>query len=320
MINQFIRSTSICTIILASACASGDGDDNGTDGTDTTSRAGALFFGSTDAATAANGLPFANTTSSIADLENETATVRLVRFVTDQETGDTRIEITSETFTIDDSDEGNFTATFGGETITFLDKIGERNGGIVTDLREAAEGDFAKAVSIFSSAEANMMATGENTEGFLITGFETDPDAIAALAPTGEVTYLGTLRGAGTLFEGEDLENAVIFSGVTTITADFGTGTVSGSTDLVVGLDGDLDVTLDFNGADITGNGFSTDLNVADCTAGLACTTDSQLAGVFYGPDANELGGLAAIDVTGTNDSGDTIRYVGGGAIIATPE
>ncbi|MEJ6402215.1 transferrin-binding protein-like solute binding protein [Yoonia sp. 2307UL14-13] len=317
MINRFIQTTSICAVIVTSACSSG-GD---SDGNHNSSRATALFFGTTDSSTSANGLDFATATSDIRDVEGQNATVRLVRFVTDQETGATTIQVSAETFQADDLDDENYTATFGGETITFSDGIGTRGDGATVDVRRGTAGDFAQAFSIFSSVDAGGLDAGENTEGFLITGFETNPDDIAALTPSGEIIYGGTLGGSGTLIRngGEELTNAVLLSGITTITADFANGTVSGNSDITVGIpDTVLNVDLAFEGADISGNGFSTDLTVADCTTGLTCTSDSQLAGVFYGPDAAELGGLAAIDVTGTDGDGDTIRYVGGGAIIAT--
>jgi len=111
----------ICTsaILTLAACSGGGSGSGGGDAAQS-----ALFFGSTDPTASASGLAFADENSELNDLDGQTTQVRMIRFINDNQTGETRFEITDETATFSDLPRDDFTISFGGETIIFTDSEG----------------------------------------------------------------------------------------------------------------------------------------------------------------------------------------------------
>ncbi len=300
-LSKYLLSASV--IAGLAACSSGGG------GNDAPQR-NALNFGTTDANASANGLDFADATSTVTDVNGQTVTVRMVRHVTDAQTGQAVLQITNETISIEDIDEQTLTATIGGETIAFVDGAGTRLDGSDINVDEYLAGDFSQINSLFGYPDE-----GEQTEGVFAIGFETNPEIIQALA--GQATYTGAIQGFGTEISnnGESFVEEAFFEGDVEIVADFGTQLISGSTSIVLQ---NSDTAFDFDIAEtaITGNGFGTDLTLVSCSDGFTCSSNSDIGGVFFGPNGQELSGIAGLDLSATDGDGNTLDYIGAGGFV----
>jgi len=110
------------------------------------------------------------------------------------------------------------------------------------------------------------------------------------------------------------------FVGSAEFVADFGSNTISGGASLSLDVDNDPttdpapfpDTNLTLAPTAITGNGFAGSLACADPSA---CTSDSQIAGAFYGNNAQELTGVTALDLT----DGDGTQFIANGGFVTTP-
>lgn len=279
------------------ACGGGGGDDQP-----------GLFFGSTDPAASRSGLDYADGTQNLTDLEGQTHTVRVVRVVTNKVTGVVEQIISNETLTLTPSGDGEeFTITLDGETLTFVDEVAERADGTFltqSDPSDSPSLNHAILYELFASPEDGG-PEDELTQANFVTGFETSPDA-AALT-TGTVFYEGEFDGGGNSgSQGNEFEGDFI------LVADFGTSTISGDVTLT-SFDtafGRSTVEFDLAQTAITGNGFAGDLTLTSCSIGT-CTSDAEIGGVFYGPNAEEVAGLIFVDVTATNDAGETDQVSG---------
>ncbi|MEO0930374.1 MAG: transferrin-binding protein-like solute binding protein, partial [Pseudomonadota bacterium] len=149
---------------------------------------------------------------------------------------------------------------------------------------------------------------GEAENGLFLVGFETDPDVVAARQ--GTVTYDATLVVSGVFNDDATLTNQNL--GTALFTADFDDNMVSGDFSVNVG-DGGMALALAPTA--ISGNGFAGDLQITACGS-ANCTSNSDVAGVFFGPNAEELNGIAQFDVSATDASGNTDSFVGSGVII----
>ncbi len=291
----------------------------------------ALNIGTQSTTESANGLPFADEIDpETYEVDDSPITVRLVRFETDYATGESRVIVTDETLVIPLDSEGlagEF--TFRGENVTFVDTTDPDEPDSLTGRAELAigqslrvfsnsSGDYGEALSVYTyDRDQN---TGFDSEGSFVIGFETNPDAL----PSGSTTYVGDFFGFGNTL---DLDDNVIVQ-ETAIRGDIGFDVAFGGT-------GDIEGSLTFNafefvedGEDIelfgdtllfnttlSGNGFSAVASVtSECLSG--CTSATQIGGAFFGPNAEELIGLAGIDYTNENVD-DGVRLVGAGSYIA---
>ena len=316
----FSKSILLGSLILGlGACSyGGGGDGNGGNGGAADPVAAGdvapqnpLTFGSESTDQGGNGLGFAAHGAVLTDINGETLSVRMVRHITDPETGEVRLEVTTETISIDDIDADTLTATIGGETVAFVDGDGQRLDGSELRVDSFFEGDFSTVRSLFGYPEE-----GEQTEAVFVAGFETNPEVIEAL--TGQVTYSGGITGFGTEATngGESFVSEASFAGNVELIADFGTEQISGTTNITLDESGhsfDFDVV----DAQIIGNGFGTELALTSCSEGLTCTSNSDIGGVFHGPNGEELAGIAGLDLSTTDTDGNTLDYVGSGGFIA---
>lgn len=283
---------------LLTACGSGSG--SGSAGSDDT-----FFVGSTGGSVAASGLPFATPSSVLADVEGETITVKVVRFIMDWDTNTLSREITEETLTIPEGDTSeeldDITLTLGGETLTFVDGAAPTS---------SAQGDWtSRDAQILTNVmggsiyvyeyDENELLTGEfDSQAFFIIGNETDPDVISAASNT--IFYSGFTDGYGTILDvdGNAIFTEAPFFGDINLIANLGDGLVSGSFD--DSSFAGVEVEMSFEDAPIVGNGFVADLE-ASCVD-FTCSTEGTIGGAFYGDDAQETGGIFGFDLTMDNE------------------
>lgn len=252
------------------------------------------FLGSTGT-TSANGLAFADKILTISDADGQTVNVKVGYMQHD--TGAYSIVFAEESLTPDDNVEltlGNGTITWNGSGYTL-----DGSGDWLIDSYSA--GTYGDVINFYDYS-------GPEYDGMLVYGFETSPDAIANLTDT--LIYQGYFEGWGMATDGEGniTEVGSYLGGNMTMTAIMSAGTVSGDIaaetypDFLAGLEGDF-VTVDMSFAgDIDGNGFQTSLSIDGCDAGFTCTGSGDISGVFFGPNAEETGGLGFVDLTVTED------------------
>ncbi len=304
MITLSKRLLSVSVVAGLAACSSGGGGDDAP-------QRSAFNFGTTDANASANGLDFADAASTLTDVDGQTVTVRMVRHVTDAETGEAVLQVTNETISIENLDDETLIATIGGETISFVDGAGVRADGSGIFVSEFGTGEFSEVNSLFGYPDE-----GEQTEGLFVVGLETNPEVVQALA--GQVIYTGFIEGYGTetTNDGEPFVSEAFFDGSIEIAADFATQQISGSSSIA--LSAGTEFEFDVADAAITGNGFGADLTLVSCSDGLTCTSNSDIGGVFFGPNGEELAGIAGLDLSTIDADGNTLDYVAAGGFLAT--
>lgn len=280
-------------------------------------RLAAIAFGSTNPAEAANGLPYASDETNNLDLVGQNIKALSATNVLDQATGEGTIAV--DTSVLEFIDGENFTVHVNGETLEFRGNQATRdNGDVLRAFVTSFEG--ASQIRISPTAPAGNELFNSN----LVFGFETNPETIATLS--GSARYGVFLFASGTLKEdGVPVAGATgNAGGFTILTADFDTGTVNGSGELRVGKSTSFDGAiqplgnLDFSlvEADIVGNGFQTGLTATGCSNPGACSSDSQIGGVFYGENAEQLWGIGVLDLTITDEDGTIIEFEGSGAFV----
>ena len=203
--------------------------------------------------------------------------------------------VTSESGTLDRDGD---TLTFGDTTGTLSD---DRTSVDLEDGAITFEGDADAFAVRFDAAEG-----ATNTIG--IIGVATDAGSL----PSGSATYAGdtviTAQSGTDLFE---------LTGTAAITADFDAATPSVTTALT-GLSGTRqpaaaaaeDVadagSLTIAGSEISGNGFNGGTATLESTVlTLSGDESTALEGAFYGPDADEVGGVFIIEDGETRIFGD---------------
>ena len=184
-----------------------------------------------------------------------------------------------------------YSSEFSGGTATKAYIIRQLPGGIATD-KQMALAHF----EVIDSASVGGDLYNINKLGFSVYGLETNP---ADMPTSGSATYSGIgkvtiVHGLGNSGSGITDANAT-----TSLTADFGAGTISGSMLLTEGhSNGGMSIpaggtTLTMNPAAISGNGFSgtwSASNLADLHLGSLDTANYQ--GNFYGNGASDVGGI----------------------------
>ncbi|MEL6683395.1 MAG: transferrin-binding protein-like solute binding protein [Pseudomonadota bacterium] len=308
---RLTKALLISTVTLSAACSSGgSGDGAGDPG---------LFFGSTDPLQSANGLAFASDGDDLENIVGQDVKIRLLKNATRPASGGEGLILSDEVVNVIDFQ--NFTITIDGEDIEFV------NG--------AATGPDGEDLRVFSSAQSfvQRLTISENANGLLgdtyhtIVGLETNPATIDAMP--GSVTYNGSLFFTGSTTTNQADPEAAFLRGTLSLTADFAGDSVHGNGNAQIFPTSGVfsgaqlaqpalaDVAFDIAPTAITGNGFVADLNLTSCGDGATCASNSEIGGVFFGPEANEVAGLATIDVTITQDNEDSIRFEGGGSFAA---
>ena len=295
---RLLSSASILVLALA-ACSSGGGGATGNAG---------INPGTTSTSRSATGLPFADDVVGEPSVEGP-LTITVARFQTDYSTGQTRIIVSKENLNITDVDSLEGTLTLGGSTLNFVyDSFRDETyaiwNGQAVEPYLSNEETYVSAVAFYTYDDSK---TGFDTEAVTLIGFETNP----ANLPSGFTTYSASGDGYGNFLEaGSVTEQEVQFYIDAFLDVDFDSLQVDGDIYLELDTAGESRIAdLRMVSTDLQGNGFDT---TAVCLNG--CSGSSSLVGgAFYGPNAEEIAGLLALDI-----SDGTKRFVGAGAFLGS--
>lgn len=326
MFNTLMRRPALCAALLPLALGACS---NATDGP-------AFFFGSTSASKSANGAAYAADQTSYAELEGQELTVRLARFVRDNQSGETVLQVSTETVTFDtgslDESDPVKTITYAGETLLFEDVGGVEatsDNGQIFFTYQNDSATYSAVYAIYSYQDYFVegldhpnWAEYVDTEGFYAIGFETNPGTVAER--TSAATYSGSFGGYGQALDAEGTPlsdgggpaNEVSFGGGVDLAVDFNADEISGALSGSFSFDSTTtNFDLAFEGAAITGNGFSADLENVGCEALTTCVSNSEIGGVFFGPTGQEISGVVGINET-FDASGDAYTFIGAGGFV----
>ncbi|SFR38244.1 hypothetical protein SAMN04488005_1207 [Yoonia tamlensis] len=280
MVTTATKSMAFMALLATTACGGGGGDNPVVSPTP-------------------NGLPYGATGQDLADAEGVQMSLAAAAL---SSTGVSVVQGGSVTLATDfltggPANQGALDATIEifGEVVTITNGSGTlSNGHSVTLIYEPdRSGQYAGAVSLTTFNTSG----GQSGEVGYVFGFETDP---ADMQVTGTATYSGGFVANG--FAGL---GAAEYEGTITIAVNFA-GPVSGSLDGM--LDGTTALDLNLSGGALSGNGITAGLTcAAGCTGGAG-----DLDASFYGPNAEELGGVLAIDSNVFEGAGTFIITVTG--------
>ena len=275
----------------------------------------------------ANGLEYAEAGLALSDIEEQTISVTVARFLRDSEGNDTVVVISDEVATL----PVGFTAyeardmviTLDGETLTFVDgqatlESGQTVWGYLNyALAHSATGGLYTYGKYASPSEGEAI----DTEGFFAIGFQTNPDDILVLS--GDATYRGSYFGYGQLLDADGglLNDELETNGAITIEVDFKSASASGQLNGFFDPKDERDqYSMIFVNAAINGNGFAAAPDMI-CEAGADCKSATSLGAVFYGDAGAELSGVIGFDETIVlTDTDTTTRFIGAAGFSSTRE
>ncbi len=187
-----------------------------------------------------------------------------------------------------------------GQNVTITDGSGNLTNGeqVVLTYEPNRSGQYVAAIEVSVGS-----TTGINGEGAYLIGFETSPSIIDDRS--GSVTYNGGFQATGSL---DGVNTQTEYEGGISVEVNFSSNDADFT--LTGNFDGSSPVNLDGNGLPILGNGIAGGLN---CTSGCS-GTGSAVDATFYGPNAQELGGVLSIDISVGGDA-----YDGVGTFIINP-
>lgn len=293
---------SISLALLVAGCSSSSSND-----AEGTSSALDLSIGAKTTTESGNGLPFAETGDDVNTSFGLPQSGRMVRFVTSSNGSTTTLEEVDVVldFVSPSGELDNGTITIDGEDMNF--DLGEAtfNGELFFN-GDSATGVNSRLITVFSYS-------GAETQGYMVGGVETSPADVAAQG--GTVTYVGGIEGFGTLVDetGAQTESRVRLIGDIELVAAFNSGRVTGRTAIVAEGTTPIEVETDLGQTTIDLNGFQmSNSGTADCGAGTTCNADIQIGAAFYGPDADEISGIASVDVTQTTTATGDVSQIKG--------
>lgn len=237
-------------------------------------------------------------------------------------------------FAIKKNSVGGADMTVNGQTISFsaadatgpddFDKV-DANGksfglwNYSSDSAKAAiDGTDKNYLQVWGYYADDTTAAGRGFNGFAVVGAETDPSVVKSHA---NATYLGDARAETELASNVNEKTTV--KGKLTLNADFQQGSVSGKIDNLKGRvqgaetggkwtqyqDAAAGTNIEMTKAQISANGFAGGKLVAHDPGGaIGSLEGSTYSGRFYGPDADQVGGVMAIQ--GSDPDG---KFVGTG-------
>lgn len=216
--------------------------------------------------------------------------------------------------------------SIGGSDIATLSRDVTLDRDSFEGFQDAAEGHYGYRVVSASGNSIVSVGAAEDTFNILSVNYERVNST--ALPVSGSTTYNGDYLGLITASGSTDLRSVV--TGDMSLTANFGTSSVSGSvTNRVVGTidtfaaNGEVttDLVLDASGIDDIG-GFSGDAFGATFTTDSGANgytlTSGQYTGLISGGTANETVGGVFIEYTRTTGAGGPTGLVETGAFLAT--
>ncbi len=291
----------LCLTFALTGCVGGGGSGGSVDSTPTNGGAvGGTGSGGTGVGN--SSIPSANA-EILVDLEGQALTLRAAEVRSNGQPSlvDAALTITDGALS-NGSASASGTIDVFGERVTITNNRGTlANGKDIAILIEPSR--FGEYAAVFEAVVSGPNVAGDDGETAYVFGFETDASAVSALSNP-SVFYTGSFQAFGTY----GTVNQTEYEGTVTVTADF-----SGPDSVDVDLDGQIGtqaVDLQARDLPVTGNGFA---------GSLICPTDcsndgtSQVDATFYGPNAEEIGGVLAIIIrTGGAD------YDGVGSFVIT--
>jgi hypothetical protein len=248
-------------------------------------------------------------------------------------------------FKIAANGNGGVDMTVNGQTVSFAS--GDKDPDPDTAGWKKTDGTTTTTLTSYWADDVDKVVDGTDTDylqvwkynvddgdkalsGYAVVGAETPEDFVKTSA---SATYKGTARVDMAL--AEDADEQIHVKGKMTLNADFAARSVSGNvTDLrgrysgneypETGWEAASGGSIDMNKATISGNGFAggtltqKDVEFSDnVTHGVEVNIDgSTYSGRFYGPEANQVGGI--INVNGTADG--THKVIGQGYLAGTKQ
>ncbi len=286
MISHLVKPLSFVTFLTLSACGGGGGG-----GEDSGGGSGG-GGGGVDPTPGSNGLSFGAVGQSLPAAEGEAVTTRSASFQVGSDP-EYPPSIVPATITVgaDFFDEAgstlNGTITIFGEPVTITNGVGNltTNEEVVLTYEPNRTGTYVAAIEVSVGS-----IDGINGEVAYVFGFETNPNTIAQTG--GTTTYVRDFQVAGRV---ADANTETEYEGQISVEVNF----VDDDADftLLGNFDGSSVVNMSGNGLDIVDNSIAGRL---DCTTGCVGPGSSAVDATFYGPNADELGGVLAIDITVT--------------------
>ena len=196
-------------------------------------------------------------------------------------------------------------ASLSSATAAVFDDVAGDADGLIQGTFGLSGAGTSLTTVITGAVYENNFGTSRASDTYLVSGFETNPTEMTTLANNNTTaTYTGDILVTGRETIGSSVSttlNVVNGTGGVSLTADFGTGSLTGT------LTGSVDSTflgggtigLDVNG-NISSNGFSSSLTQNGSTTATGITlSNAQMSGKFYGVNAQELGGTVTADMNG---------------------
>ena len=288
MTQRLLKPLLLTTLFAVSACGAGGG--TSVDGSGGSGGGGGGAGGDDGGGPGGPVLPTIDDSTSISQ------TTRIANF----QIGDAGTPGIGENASIQ-LDAGYLTAISGtvelfGQSVSITNGRGTLNGQEVrVEIDASSVGAFAVPVSVFSYGPNLASPANPSGEAAFVVGQETAGSYLSA-QPNGSVNYSGGFAVQGVLQIGGCQELAEL-EGDITVNVSFGgadtaTATLDGAYDPASG--GPRSVELGITNAPISENGFGGTLS---CISGCS-TNGSTIDATFYGPEAEEVGGVLAIDIT----------------------
>lgn len=271
-----------------------------------------------------NGIDYATAETKLEDAAGQQVTVQLVRYVSDNETGETsleRSEVTAFLSNLGIGEDGTSgTLTFNGEELTFTNDMAVLGNGQTAYLSPSDVGKYVASFSVHSLILPDTPGPGINTEGRFVIGFETNPTALTdTLHDSGSAEYVGRHFGYGAHLDGHGnlLYYDEVIEGSVTLNVSFVNNEVGGFISIDDFFKTNGATNFGFAEGDLVGNSF--EVGTSDTTAcpnQSSCSTDIQLIGALYGPKAEEAGGVIFIDYSETDSTGESLQVIGTTAFV----
>lgn len=274
-----------------------------------------------------NGLPFGTIGQTPADLENVTiaATASVVADAGDQteaSTNTTSIRFGTGFFSQNATGQDAVVQAFG-EEITVTGGEGTLSNGQTVRIffDPDAMGDYAGTAQIvtYGALENPLPLDPINGESHVLFGFLTDPEIVEKRV-AGNVEFVSDLAAFGQVSVNgtpAEVTGGVEFDGAIEVQVNFGSNWMSAQLQGTFQADDQtIGVALEMDPTAFRGNTFGGDFR---CANGAGCTTNTSLDGGFYGPNAEELGGVVSLN-TQHAVGATTYGFQGSGSFVATPD
>jgi hypothetical protein len=279
MMSHLAKPLSFVALVALTACGGGGGTGGGGGG-----------GGGVDPTPGSNGLPFGAVGQTLSAAEGETVTMRSASFQFGNAPTIETVTITVDAdFFQGNSENLDGTITILGEPnpIRITNGTGTLSSGqeVVLTYETNRSGTWVAAVE----ASADSFNGAEATQTAYVFGFETNPTTVAT-GVTGTSTYTGDFQSFGSLNGANNVDTE--FAGGMNVVVNF-TGAGTASVDLTDARINGVGTEVDMDGQfGLAGNGFTGSL-----ACDFGCSGSGEIDATFYGPNADELGGVLTFDV-----------------------